>query len=117
MEDKRTKEFILNELSKFSFRKYTKGFRYLNEAIYMCIKDTDAIENLHKNVFPFIADKYKEKSPSNVKWCIEQSVRTMYNNTEESKICKYFNVEENTKPSLKSIIYTVLCKYEWNSNV
>lgn len=117
MDDKKTKEFISNELSKFNFRKYTKGFRYLNEAIYVCIKDVDAIENLHKNVFPVIAKKYKEKSPLNVKWCIEQCLKTMYNNTEENKICKYFNIEENIKPSLKCIIYTVLCKYEWNNNV
>lgn len=117
MDDKKTKEFILNELSKLSFKKYTKGFRYLNESIYLCIKDGDAIDNLHKNVFPCIAKKYNEKSPLNVKWCIEQSVRTMYNNTEINKLCNYFNIEENIKPSLKFIIYTIMCKYEWNNNL
>ena len=90
---------------------YTKGFKYLSESILLCIKDENAIENLHKNVFPTIAIKYNEKSSLNVKWCIEQTIKTMYNNTEIKKICDYFDIEENIKPTLKFIIYTVVCKY------
>lgn len=115
MNDKKTKEFIFKELSNFKFKKYTKGFKYLNESVYLCIKNSDAIDNLSQNVFPIIANKYNEKSPLNVKWCIEQSITTMYNNTEENRVCKYFGVEGNTKPSLKLIIYTVVCKYEWSN--
>lgn len=110
-----TKDFILKELSNFSFKRYTKGFKYLNEAIYLCIEDNEAMNNLQKRVFTNIAKRYNEKSPLNVKWCIEQSIRTMYNNTEMKKLCEYFNVNENTKPSLKSIIYTIVCKYEWKN--
>lgn len=111
MEDKQIKEYILNELSKFEFKKYTKGFKYLNEAIFICIKNTDALDNLHKNVFALIAKKYNEKSFLNVKWCIEQIIKTMYNNTEMKIICNYFQLQENIKPSLKFIIYTIVCKY------
>lgn len=114
MEEKETKEFILKELSRFNFKKYTKGFRYLAESIFLCVKDIEAIDNLHKNVFPFVAERHKEKSANNVKWCIEQSIKTMYNNTEIKKISNYFNIEENTKPSLKLIIYTVVSKHAWN---
>lgn len=117
MDDKCIKEFILKELSKFNFKKYTKGFKYLNEAIFICIKNTDALDNLHKNVFPLIAKKYSEKSPLNVKWCIEQIVKTMYNNTEIKILCNYFNIQENIRPSLKFIIYTIVCNYEWTHQV
>ena len=105
------REFISEELSNFTFKRGTKGFKYLKEAIYICITDIDAIENLTKNVFPIIANKYQEKSYFHVKWCINQVVNTMYNNTEIKKICNYFNLDENLKPSLKFIIYTIVCKY------
>lgn len=111
MKERKIRDFIYKELSKFKFKKYTKGFKYLEEAIYICITDLDAIENLSKNVFPKITQKYNEKSSLHVKWCINQVVNTMYNNTEIDLICKYFNVDINLKPSLKFIIYTIVCKF------
>ena len=111
MEDKQIKNFIHNELSNFNFKMYTKGTRYLEEAIYICIKEDNAIENLTKNVFHRIALKHNEKSYLSVKWCIEQVLKTMYNNTKMDVICNYFNIDENLKPSLKFIIYTISCKY------
>lgn len=74
-------------------------------------RDEDSIENLTCNIFPKIAEKYKEKSYINVKWCINQVINTMYNNTSMDIISKYFNLEENVKPSLKFIIYTIVNKY------
>lgn len=111
MVDKEIKNFIHNELSNFNFKMYAKGVRYLEEAIYICIKNENAIENLTKNVFNVIALKYNEKSYLSVKWCIEQVLKTMYNNTKMNVLCNYFNLEENLKPSLKFIIYTISCKY------
>lgn len=105
------KKYILRELNKFNFKTYTKGFKYLKEAIYICITDEDAIENLSKNVFPKIATKYNEKSYFNVKWCIDQVINTMYANTKIDIVSNYFNLDCNTKPSLKLIIYTIVCKY------
>ena len=111
-DEKKINSFIKNELSQFYLKKQTKGFKYLCNAIYICIKNEDALDNLTKNVYPQIAERYKEKSPYNVKWCIEQVIKTMYNNTEISILCKYFDIEENLKPSVKFIIYTIVC----NSN-
>lgn len=111
MKDREIKEFILNELSKFEFKKYTQGFKYLNEAIYICIKDINSLDNLTKYVFPKIGRKYN-KSWLKVKWCMEQVIQTMYNNTSMDVLCSYFNIDSNMKISLKFIIYTVVCKYE-----
>lgn len=112
MEENQIRKFIFDELSRFKFKRCTKGFKYLNEVIYICINDINAIDNLTKNVFPIIAQKYNEKSYINVKWCIEGVINTMYNNTKIEIISKYFNVDDNVKPSLKLITYTVICKYE-----
>lgn len=115
MKEQTIREFIFKELSKFKFKKYTKGFKYLEEAIFICIIDMDAIENLTKNVFPKIMEKYNEKSILHVKWCINQVINTMYYNTEISIICNYFNIDVNLKPSLKFIIYTIICNYNKTS--
>ena len=103
--------FIYNELSKLNFKKQTKGFKYLCDTIFICIKDENVLDNLTKYVFPKIATKYNEKSLYNVKWCIDQVIKTMYNNTEIKTICNYFNIEENEKISLKSLVYTIVCNY------
>lgn len=116
MNEEKIRIFIFNELSRFKLKKYTKGFKFLNEVIYICIVDIDAIENLSKNVFPIVAKKYNEKSYLNVKWCINGVIDTMFNNTEMEIICKYFNIEANVKPSLKLITYTIVCKYYYKEN-
>ncbi len=114
--EKDIKQFIENELCKFNFRRGTKGYKYLKEAICLCIINENAIDNLTKNVFPTIAKEYNEKSYLSIKWCIDQCIITMYNNTQTDIISKYFMLPENLKPSLKLIIYTIVCNYE-NKNV
>lgn len=104
------KEFINNELSKVKFNQSTKGFKYLEEAIFICVINDDAIDNLSKNVFPKIANEHNEKTSFNVKWCIEQIINTMYNNTDGNILCQNYNLEINSKSTLKHIIYTILCK-------
>lgn len=111
MNEKEIKSFILKELEKFNLKKYTKGYKYLVECIYICILNEDYIDNLTKNVFPKIAQKYNEKSYLNIKWCINQVINTMYNNTKIDIISKYFNLDYNLKPSLKFIVYTIMTKY------
>ena len=111
MNEKNIKKCILDELKNFNFKFYSKGFKYLTEVIYMCILNEDLLENLTKNVFPKIAKKYNEKSYLNVKWCIEQVIKTMYNNTKIEVISNYFNLDYNLKPSLKFIVYVIVSKY------
>lgn len=116
MKEKEIKEFILKELQNFEFKTYTKGFKYLSETILLCIKDNNLLDNLNKNVYPKIAIKYNEKSLYNVKWCIEQIVKTMYNNTDMKRISDYFNLDYNIKPSVKFIVHTIVCNYSKKTN-
>ena len=114
--EKAIKQFIENELCKFDFRRGTKGYKYLKEAICLCIINENAIDNLTRNVFPIIAKRHDEKSYLSIKWCIEQCITTMYNNTPIDIISKYFMLPENLKPSLKLIINIIVCSKE-NKNV
>lgn len=116
MEDKKIREFIVKELLKFEFKRCTKGYKYLTETIFICIKNNDNMDNLTKNVFTKLAKKYNEKTFFNIKWCIEQSLKTMFNNTKISIVSEYFNLDENLKPSLKFFVYTIVCNY-YNSKI
>jgi len=111
MNEEYAKQFIVKELSNFKFQQYTKGFKYLVEVIYLSIINENALDNLSKNVFPIVAEKYKEKSFFNVKWCIDKVIETMYNNTDMEILCNYFHLDYNIKPSLKFIVYTIVCNY------
>lgn len=116
MREDKIRNYIFNELSKLNFKKETKGFKYLNEAIYLSIIDENTIENLSKNVFQNIAKKFNARSPENVKWCMNRVIDTMYCNTNMKDLCKYFNLEEDQKPTLKFIIYFITCKFFRNNN-
>ena len=116
MEEKRIKELIKHELNKFEFIRTSMAYRYLIDSIFICIKDPNAIDNLNKNVYTMVAKKHKALSYMNVKWCIEQAIRTMYNNTNSKTMSKYFNLKENIKPSIKYFIYTIVSKIEWKYN-
>lgn len=116
MEETKVKKYIIKELLKFKFKRQTKGFKYLIETIYLAIIEPDRIDNLKKDIFPKVAEKYNEKSYLNVKWCIDRVIVTMYNNTEMKIICKYFDLDENIKPSLKFIVYTIMTKYQNKNN-
>ena len=50
MKEEDTKQFIIKELSKFKFQQYTKGFKYLVEAIYLSIID-ELQKSIMKNLF------------------------------------------------------------------
>lgn len=116
MKDVEIKEFIKKELGNFQFIRISMGYRYLVDAIFICIKDQNALNNLNQNVFPKLAEKYNALSYIHIKWCIEQSIRTMYNNTDSKILSKYFNLDEDKRPSLKYLIYTIVSKYEWKYN-
>ena len=113
MEDIKIREYIFKELSDLKFVKCSKGYKYLNEAILMCIKDMSIANNLSKNVYTVIAEKYKEASPRNVKGCMKQAINTMFNNTKPEILYKHFYTEKYEKPTLKLIIWVVVNKYEW----
>ena len=111
MDDTRIRMYILKELSKLRFSLHNKGGMYLIDAIFICIKDERAIENLNQNVYSVIADKYHAKTMLTVKAVMQHSIETMYRNMEEAKVKKYFYLETYEKPTLKRVIGTVVFKY------
>lgn len=102
-------------MNYLNFKKETKGFKYLCEAIYLSIIDENALDNLSNNVFSKIARKYHTNTSANVKWCMNRVIDTMYCNTSMKTLCEYFKMENDQKQTLKFIIYFIVCKY-YNEN-
>lgn len=111
MEKNKIKIYIFKELSNLKFKKETKGFRYLVDAIYLTILDDELIENLTQKLYKKIAKHYEIENSKRIKWCIEETINSMYRNTKQYKINQYFNLENNEKPTPKFVIYTIACKY------
>lgn len=99
-------------ISDFNFDFSLNGTKYLIESILYSYqnKSSYVYENLEKNVYTYIAKKYKS-SVYNVKWSIVRSINNMYfNNTTSSmkKVNSYFNLDPLEKPTAKLIISTIV---------
>lgn len=104
-------KYIEKEMSLFKIKPYSKGYKYLTDAIYICISNEDAIENIAKNVYPKIAKKYGLDSIYKVKWNLENAIETIYYDTNSDVICNYFKIDICQKITVKFFIYTVISKY------
>lgn len=111
MEIDSIKEYINKEMSLFKIKPYSKSYKYLVDAIYICILDEDAIENIAKNVYPKIAKKYELNSIYKVKWNLENAIDTIYCDTKSDIICDYFKIDIYQKITVKLFIYTIITKY------
>lgn len=111
MDTEEIKKYINKELKQFKLKQYSKGYKYLAEAIYICIFNEDAIENMSQNVYPRVAQKFKVKNTKRIKWTLENAINTIYRDTEINKICKYFDIDIEQKLTVKFFIYTIISKY------
>ena len=97
---------------KFDF-KYI-GTIYLLESILYCLDHSDLYlcENLTKNVFSILAQKYNS-TPDNIKWSISRSITHLYensSNTDKQRLSLFFKLDGTQKPTAKLIICSILNK-------
>lgn len=111
-ENTRLREKIVNELNILHFNTSYLGTKYLKECIYYIMKDmNNNFENLKKEVYPKIANKYN-KTMHNIKCNINSAVNAMYFDCESQVIIEYFNFTKDFKPTAKLIINTIINKIE-----
>lgn len=101
---------ILNEVSYLGYNTSYKGTKYLIDAIYHTIIHNNMnIDNLNKDVYPFLSIKYKQ-SIHNIKCNINRATVSMYYNCNSDRLRKYFSFYEDEKPNTKTIIFTIMNK-------
>lgn len=102
------KNKIANELTYIGYDFSHSGTIYLIEILYTIYTNelTDCI-NLNHDIYPRLSKKYK-KSTSAIKASINYATMLMYSQCDSKRLVKYFNFYSESKPSIKTVIYTVL---------
>ena len=104
------REKILNEISYLGYNTSYKGNKYLADAIqYTIINNNMNLDNLNRDVYPFLAEKY-EQSIHNIKCNINRANVYMYYNCNSDRLRKYFSYYDDEKPNTKTIIITIMHK-------
>jgi len=99
---------IMGELEKIGYDIGHKGTIYLIEAIFLIYsKGENIVDNLQKDIYPIIAKAY-HKTINNIKCNINNATEAMYYKCDSTKLKEYFNFYDDTKPTTKTVIYTVL---------
>lgn len=101
------KKQITNELVNLSFNTSYIGTQYLIETIFYSYIDKSLIENLNKNIYPILIQKYNTNL-SNIKSDIFQAIIQSYYSCDEKYLNSYLNRVLLSKPKTKDIILGVL---------
>lgn len=84
------------------------GTYYIAEAIYECYYKKDVfLLHIEKNIYSILASKHN-KSISTIKSNIEKATNNMYLYGYSKVRKQYFNYYDNTKPTTKVVILTIL---------
>lgn len=102
------KEAIKEELQELNYNFSHKGTVYLVDAIYLIYtKEIEDELNLKKNVYPILSKKYNRPIYS-IKSDIVKATNFMDIACNKNKKNEYFSFYDNTKPTVKVVIYTIL---------
>lgn len=107
---KKVKNRIIEELTYIGYDISHSGTIYLIDIVYTLHtkKLTDCI-TLNHDIYPILSNKYK-KSISAIKASVDYATTLMYYKCDNTRLKKYFNFYDELKPSIKTVIYTVLNK-------
>ena len=103
--DKRNK--IMTELQDLGYSTRHQGTYYLVDIISEVIKSPNFVDNNLQNIlYPLVAKKYG-KSSYNIKSSVHKATECMYYECDVNKLQKYFRFCEDTKPTVKEVIFAV----------
>ncbi len=104
------KNKIIKQLQYLNYNLAHKGTQYLIDAILIIYESGEYdIFNLKEEVYPIVAKKYN-KTLHNIKCDINKANDYMYKVCKKERVRKYFKFFDDTKPTVKNVIYTILNK-------
>lgn len=108
--EEKIKNKIFNEISYLGFDITHKGTKYLLESIeYIILNPEKEVSKLERDIYPVLSKKYGE-SIHNIKCSINRATTSMYYECDVNKLKKYFYFRDDIKPSVKTIIDTIVNK-------
>ena len=101
---------IIKQLQYLNYNLSHKGTQYLMDSILIIYNKQDyEMFNLEEDIYPIVARKYN-KSMHNIKSNINKANDYMYKVCKKEILRKYFKFFDDTKPTVKNVIYTMLNK-------
>lgn len=108
--EEKIKNKIFNEISYLGFDITHKGTKYLLESIeYIILNPEKEVSKLERDIYPVLSKKYGE-SIHNIKCSINRATTSMYYECDVNKLKKNFYFRDDIKPSVKTIIDTIVNK-------
>ena len=99
---------VKQELRKFEMNVTTIGYDYIVDAVTLSLQDEVLLKDMKNKLYKSISIKNNNINPTNIKWTIEKSIKSMIRYT-SSKITKsYFRVESREKITPKLFISTIV---------
>lgn len=96
------------------YNKSYKGTNYLIESIKLIIENENVdLSNLKKDVYSVIA-KRNHTTVNNVKNNINKATEQMYYECNHKILKEYFSFSDDTKPTAKIVIFTIVSKVKKN---
>lgn len=80
---------VTNLIHEVGVPAHIKGYQYLREAIIMVVKDIDVINQITKNLYPQIANKYNT-TPSRVERAIRHAIEVAWGRGDQEVVEKIF---------------------------
>ena len=87
--EKNLEALVTNVIHEVGVPAHIKGYQYLREAIMMVINDIDVINQITKQLYPEIADKYKT-TPSRVERAIRHAIEVAWGRGEQATVENIF---------------------------
>lgn len=102
---------VIKELQYLNYNLSHKGTKYLIDIILLLYDKYNHYDNLNfeEIVYPAISIKYG-KSISTIKSNINKSNDFMYKVCKRDKLKEYFKFQDDTKPTVKIVVYTIVNK-------
>lgn len=111
------KNKIIKQLQYLNYNLAHKGTQYLIDSILLIYESGEYdIFNLKEDVYPIVAKKYN-KTLHNIKCDINKANDYMYKVCKRERIKRYFRFFDDSKPTVKNVIYTILNKIIKDSNI
>lgn len=108
MEENRKK--IIQELKYIGYNIEYVGTNYLIETILQIYINRELmLDNLQQEIYPIVSKMYN-KSVHNIKCNITRATECMYYECDSKRLKDYFGFYDDTKPTAKTVMFTVLNK-------
>ena len=104
------KQKVIKELLYLGYDISHKGTSYLIDVInYIQNNQNKNLDNLNRDVYPIIAQIHNV-NVHNIKCYIARETNEMYLKCKTKRLQDYFSYAEDTKPNVKTVIYTIINK-------